>query len=456
MIDTIKVGIPLSKNQYNRLQRNLLGSDHWQWIQYHAQTGELRFIRHQGLAKLDGESFHRDIRWDIPDRYQIGDEPTLLTLELSLPKFVYGHNIRLLYGWVTALEELKKQLEKQLSCRFPPVTDWKVKRLDPCYTWDCPSQDTAQTLLECLKRLPYPRKKPTKNDTSISFTGKTYTFKFYLKLPEFIIHDRKVLLKAKASLEWINHLEKLATGVIRCEATLRQKYLVRQGIRTVADLIEPIRKLEINLEGELARQDNKLLVEGEDFAAATNAILTYQKTKGLDLASNFKSGIETPINEIITFSAPDGKLELNGNIYLFPGGSLTIQVTDKPVAILQYFLEKFIGKNKGMDEIGKVQEKLLAKYKPDKALRLLGFYTTVIKIGVDNVKKLYSETVYYRNKADLKIAGVSLLEPDIVVTVDKQFIDSFKFEIPSIHTTNRFDDFRNHGNLLNEKLEDEV
>lgn len=449
MIDTIKVAIPLSKNQYTKIHAIAQKNNKWQWIQYQPQTGELRFVRKIGVAELDGESYHREIRWDISECYSPGK--TYLTLELSLPKLYYGHNLRLLHGWVDALTLLKRQLDQQLHCRMPAVTEWEVKRLDVCYTWQCPSQKTAQALFNSLLQLKYPHKKARKFDTTIYFPGATYTLKIYLKQPEFKANDRKALLKDKVNLEWVNHLENLSDGVIRIEATLRQKYLRRQNIKTVNDLIEPVRKVELNLDGEIQCQDGQLLQEDEKLSLAILAILCYQKTNGLDLVQNMRLGMETPTTNGMHYSAPEMEVEANGHEYLFPGGTITFRVVEKPVAILQYFLHKFIGQNRGMDEVGKIKERLLSHYKSSKALRLLGFYLHVQRFGVDDAKQLYSETTYYQNKADLKAAGVNLLNPDAVVDVDKQFIDSFKFEIPSPYTTNRFDDFRSQPNLLNEK-----
>lgn len=454
MIDTIKFGIPLTKKQFEKIEAQLLLNDQWNWVQFNPQLGELRFLRHKGLTTTDGESFHREFRYDIPDRYH--PDECCLVGELSLPKYHQGHNIRLLYGWLDTLAELKKQLEKRFHCRFPPVTDWQLKRLDPCYAWQCPTQQAAQTLLNTLARLRYPRKKPTIRDTSIAFVGATYSFKFYLKYPEFRANDMKALIKAGAKLEWVNHLEKLATGVLRCEATLRRKYLVRTGLRTIGDLIQQEKKVEFQLNSELVAVDGHEISEQEKLGVLTCGFLLYQKTQGFDVVENIHNGVETPIKDGLSITAKAGTVHVIGNEYNFPGGTMHFKFVDKPVALLQGFLAKYVGLNRGMDEVGKVQEKLLAKYSRDKALRLMGFYLSVIKLGVAEVKSLYSERVYYRNKADLKAAEVSLLEPEYTVDLDQEFIDNFKFEIPSNYVTNRFDDFRDSANLLNEGGTDEV
>ena len=234
MIDTIKLAIPLSKYQHKKLVKPFLLAGDYQWTLYNPTTGDVLFTRCRGLAQLDQASFHREIFFDLQETYRKDD--TYLFIELSLPKFWYGHNILLIYDFITPIQELKKILEKQLRCKFTDIFNWKVLRLDLCYAWRCPNQSIAESLLESLKKLHFPYKKPTIYESGILFKGATYSFKFYLKQPEFFNHDRKILIKSKCNLEWINHLEKMSEGIIRCEALLRYKYLKRNNILTVKNL----------------------------------------------------------------------------------------------------------------------------------------------------------------------------------------------------------------------------
>jgi len=90
MIDTLKLGIPLTENQYKRIRQIASDCDRWQWVLHNEFSGDLLFRRVSGVAKTDGVSFHRELRWDIPANY----EPNCkLTLEFSVPKYWYGHNI---------------------------------------------------------------------------------------------------------------------------------------------------------------------------------------------------------------------------------------------------------------------------------------------------------------------------------------------------------------------------
>lgn len=444
MLDTLRLAIPLSEGQHSKISRLAFGEDKEQWVLMNPVSGEIRFLRHRGVIDKDGESFHRDIRWDIPHHYySVGAD---LTIELSLPKFYYSHNIRLLYDWMQALRILKREMEKHFHIRLPAIETWTVQRADVCYAWDTPSQKAAQAILDTLKRIHYPRKKPIIYDTSIQFTGATYSLKIYLKHPEFMQHDRKALLKARAKVSWIDRLEKMANGVIRAEATLRTKYLRRKGIKTVADLLE----LETSIHWEL--EENEGMGEFNPHAAML-MVLSYQKENGLDLDRNRILGIETPIEDGMIYKAPPLKMLFNGNEFIFPGGSMILKKEAKPTKYLQYFLGKFLGENRGMDDPGKVKEKLLELYGNAKAMRLLGFWLHVQKFGTEDAKNTYSKLTFYRNKSDLKKAGVSIVET-IETTIDDKFLDNFTLDVPSIYVVNKVDDYPDHESTINLKPED--
>lgn len=446
MIDTIKVGIPLTSYQLVKLHKLLSQDEAWKWVQYQPVSGEIRFLRVKGLAHLDRKSFHRDIAWDIPDHYMPHD--CCLRLELSVPKFWYGHNVHLLYNFLDALKELKKQLDRQLGCRLTNVLNWKLFRVDICYAWRCPSQQLSQQILNSLKHLHYPRKKPIIYPEAILFAGRTYSLKFYLKLPEFKQHDRKVLLKEKASLEWINHLEELATGVIRCEATLRKQYLKAKGILTIADLIKPNFRLEWSQEFIELAQDTS---SNEDqLYSLFWSVMEYRaKQEGINnLSARGEFFLEYALVEG-SYSIPPGSITIGGIEYNHDGGSYTIEYQDNPISILKYFIDKFIGGNLVMDTADQVESKLLEKYKPVKAARLVSMWLYVQRFGSYKAKELFGHDSYYRSKKDLKSAGISLLQPPKVINAADRFLQRFRFELPSEFVTNSIDDFRESGNILN-------
>lgn len=459
MLDTIRLGIPLTQKQYDKIQAIAYQSEREQWVLLIPITGELRFKRISGLAETEQNSYHREIRWDIPANYLpplekleggqiIKTHSTFLTLELSLPKFSYGHNIHLLYDFMAAITKLKQLLEKrfnlQTKAKLADINQWQVWRVDCCYAWRMPNQRIAQQVLDSLKHLHYPRKKPTTYPTSIVFGGATYSVKFYLKLPEFKAHDMKALIKAKANLEWINHLEQKADGVLRYEATLRRKYLKRQNILTVADLARPF--VEFELDEELATaEDPKLAVQAVTFYhAEVFHPEVYSDEQMLEELTDGRRFTVPAGAETYLFDTPDFE-----GCYKHKGGGFTIRRRDNPVEILKYFLNKFIGEH-GMQRADEVEAKLIAVYKSIKAARLVSFWLYVQRFGTDKAREVFGKRNYYYCKSDLKKAGVSLVEAtDTVVTVNADFLKNFKLEVPSHYVTNRFDDFENHDNVLN-------
>jgi hypothetical protein len=452
MIDTLKLGIPLTQGQHSKLQKLLEKDENWQWVRFQPSSGELKLVRCRGLAHLDQHSFHRDIRFDVSSTYI--PEETFLTLELSVPKFWYGHNIHLLYNFTQALAQVKKLLEKQLHCRFVDVMTWKVSRVDCCYAWRCPSQKIAQQILDSLKRLHFPRKKPIIYAETILFAGATYSVKFYLKYPEFLQHDRKALLIDKASLEWINYLEDLSKGVLRMEATLRRQYLKRKKINTVADLVKVSPQLEWSQEF-LDLNEQLITDDPGQIYASTIMVTTYtlHKKHGFTWDEAYKkvlSGEAFPGTDGEVFYAPPYILEMPSDVKLFhKGGGFTVRTIDNPTSILQYFLTKFLGENRGMQEADEVKSKLYQKYKRDKAHRLFTTWVAIKLYGSQEIREDIGRDSFDRMKRELKAAGCSFIEPPKVTTLDHEFIKSFSLDVPSIHVTNKVDDFRESSNVIN-------
>lgn len=452
MIDTLKLGIPLAQSQHNKLQKLLEKDENWQWVKFQPSSGELKLLRCRGLAHMDQPSFHRDIRWDVSSTYI--PEQTFLTLEFSVPKFWYGHNIHLLYDFAQALAQLKKILEKQLHCRFADLMTWKVLRVDCCYSWRCPSQKIAEQILDSLKRLHFPRKKPIIYPETLLFAGATYSLKFYLKYQEFIKNDRKALLEGKASLEWINYLEELSKGVLRYEATLRRQYLKTKKINTLADLVRVSTKLDwsqefIDLNDHLT-EDNPQAMYGCIMIITS---YTLQEKYGISPNEVYQRVLNNQgydLNHGDVYYAPPSTMVISPDIELVhKGGGFTVRKLDNPTSILQYFLKKFLGENRGMQEADEVQVKLLEKYKSQKAARLMSMWLYVQKFGRAKAKEIFGDNSYYVAQREIKAAGCSFVEPPKVTTLDDEFLKSFKLDVPSNYATNQVDDFRDSSNVIN-------
>lgn len=468
MLDTIKLGIPLTSAQHKRIKAIADNCDRWQWVMLNPSTGDLLFRKVSGLATTDGESFHRDLRWDIPHTYE---SDCRLLLEFSIPKYWYGHNIHLLYDFLEVLNHLKRSLEAQFElkgkAKLPEVGRWYIHRLDICYAWRFPSQLLAQRFLDSLKRLHYPRKRPVIHPTSIFFAGATYSVKFYLKLPEYKSHDRKLLLKQNASIEWVNHCEKLADGVLRYEATLRHKFLKRQGISTVGDLIRPKRHIEW-LEGTppesewlrefaiaVAVHFHFVPPQIDPLASFFEWFISHESWFDENLASSALDGLELPIPEV-NLTRNDAYDEMLRVIHdgemILEKGKIAFRKEERVNAIAQFLLVKFVGENPAMQQVDEIKTKLLETYKPVKASRLLAFWLYVQKFGSADAKEMFGKNSYYVSRSDLKKAGVSLIEPpkgSNIIPLEQDFLQQFRMKIPSEFVTNKVDDFRDSGNVLN-------
>ncbi|NEQ23552.1 MAG: hypothetical protein F6K28_31270, partial [Microcoleus sp. SIO2G3] len=130
MLDTIKVGIPLTAQQHKRISALVKNADRYQWVLMNHCTGDIFFRRVRGLAQVDQHSYHRELCWDMDSTY----EPSCkLTLEFSIPKFWYGHNIHLLHKFIPALADLRETLNRQFKFRgklaLPDPECWSVLRL---------------------------------------------------------------------------------------------------------------------------------------------------------------------------------------------------------------------------------------------------------------------------------------------------------------------------------------
>lgn len=441
MLDTIKVAIPLTKGQHKRIHQLATGDDSWVWALMHQQSGETVVRKFRGLAQTDGESYHREIRFDYPPRWS---EDARLWVEFSLPKFWYGHNIILLYDWPQALRHFRALLVDQFHLKrlkLAPIESWEVWRADCCYAYKFPSQQLAQLYLDSLKRMRFPRKQPAIHPHSIFWGGGTYAFKIYLKLPEFQAHDRKELCKKEVNPEWIDFLDESANGVFRVEASLRRKYLMRMGVKTVEDLMSE--KTWMEFDPHLEK------ISGFDPNLSVLAICTYHLNQhgvtDIDLdkpGHSFVSGCH--------YHAPDIRLDSDVLGYYHPSGGFTYYKMPVPMAKLRELLYRFLGGVQGMETIDKVEAALSAHYKSVKVARLVGFWLYVKQFGAEKAKQCFGEQSYYYNRRQLKSAGVGLVEAnENIIKADPEFFRNFGLDIPSPYAFHKTDEFRNSGNILN-------
>jgi II/X family phage/plasmid replication protein len=236
MIDTLKMLIPLS----SMAELKLLEGKLTRTRRENLKTDELEFEFHTGNFEMG--TYKRSIS------FKSSDKPLGLFVELSIPKFVYGNNVEMLYAHEIpeCVEKLRRELSERLQTELPNTSLWKIYRLDLCYNWTFESQEKCQSLMNFIQRIDFPRKQKYVYNTSVMYKGTAYTIKFYLKGPEFLKHDYKTLLetddiKAFYLMEW-------APLILRFEVEFRKNYLKDLfGLDsvTVADITDDKMILEI-------------------------------------------------------------------------------------------------------------------------------------------------------------------------------------------------------------------
>lgn len=451
MLDTIKVAIPLTKGQHKRIFGSVMGQDSWQFAKFNPNKGEIYMSRIRGLAEMDQPSFHRNIMFDIQQDWREG---TRLFLEFSIPKFWIGHNVHLLYNWFNALKQLRKLLEEQFklkNMRLPDPSTWELLRLDCCYAWRFPSQEHAQAYLDNLKTLKFPYKSPTIRKTSISFgsPNSTYTIKVYLKLPEFETHDMKALIKEGASLEWVNYLQHRAEGVLRFEVTCRKQYLQWRGLKTVGHCIED--------KAHVIWDDSCSNLTETEKALYLLSLIGHLRgigdERGDQLWDDLMHGAKgKPTFESGTYlELPPGRHTVSGQrevSFIHKGGGFRIYQHGQPLSIIREMLARYVGEGE-MHSDNQVRQILMSKYKPNKAGRLTAFWTYCQRFGLESAKETFGKNPFYEARADLKAAGIDLIErPENVVFIDDDYWRRFRMEAPSEKAVNQFDDFRDSINIL--------
>lgn len=212
MIDTIRFSIPIDESVKEAIIKK---SEETRKIDINSGETKFKFYN----SKLNLGSYDRFINLFISENFG-----NYCYLELSLPKFKWGHNIWLIYE--SDFEPLINKLYKELEDYFGIFTPWKkwiVNRLDICYAWKLENQTDAELMLNIMKSFNYKRKHTERYESSVFFKGTSYSIKEYLKKPEFYCHDFQAYKKSNPEygynvLEWCD-------GVLRFEVTLRKDAL---------------------------------------------------------------------------------------------------------------------------------------------------------------------------------------------------------------------------------------
>lgn len=213
MIDTVRYKIKVSNEFISRLRKS--------GTTYKKTDNETKvelYCVHNSFFNVGSYDYHVNL--------SVNEVSSYLYIEFSVPKFVYGHNLFTitLDNYFCAVYDLYADLLRNFGS-LPNPESWEIQRLDLCYAWKFDQQATATSFLKALQAVNYPKLKKYQYDTSVMFKGKTITHKFYLKLPEFFLHDYKRL--KLSDLDVADNLLNYANGILRFEITLRKKALQR-------------------------------------------------------------------------------------------------------------------------------------------------------------------------------------------------------------------------------------
>ena len=212
MIDTIRFKIPITPEIYQNIKKQSK-----ELMRYDNRKDLIEFRFFDDTVKL--KSYYRDVHIKINETYS----DKVCFLEFSIPKLYYQHNVFLLYPdkVLQVLQDLHNDLvNRYLS--FPDINLWYVQRVDFCYSWKYNNEDYLNLVLDFLKSLDYKSKKRYIYDTSVMWSSRSFTLKFYSKSDEFYSHDFKILNKFKETTELAHNILTLSKGILRFEATLRK------------------------------------------------------------------------------------------------------------------------------------------------------------------------------------------------------------------------------------------
>lgn len=273
-----------------------------------------------------------------------------LVIECSIAKAFNGHNV---YGAIedlsAACERLRGLLQALLGTPLPPTKNWTVQRVDWAENFQLPYQ-AVQEFFEGIYHVAFPRRKMQKYSNESIFTpGSTTTIKLYHKGPEFEKNDRKRLYVVLRGQFQQNRPKGSPTD-----------WAHRQASRKVAAL------------QRLA--NNRLRAEVEIHAEKLDYDFD-RKPKVHEISTEYLQAV---------FDKEIGRL--------LREGSGAVQIVRTSLA---------------------VRDRLEAKYSPELAGLLHGFWLGLSTHGEEDMRKRLTRPTFYRRRKQLVDVGVSWLATDM-------------------------------------------
>ena len=351
-LDTVRIKSPyLPRNIVDRVKAQ--GHSHCQVLN---ETGELLWevtrtnLKGSFDSRIMVKPMYEDCQKSKSGKPEWHVSPPYLIVECSIPKAMHGQNV---YGVVedlqTACENVRTLLQKLMGVELPHTAKWTVQRVDWAESFQLPYQ-AVQEFFEGIYHVAFPRRKMQKyGNESIFVPGTTTTIKIYHKGPEFQKNDRK-------RLGWV--LRNFFAEIQPCDAA--PDWAQAQAYRKVAAIQ---RLANTRLRAEVEVHAEKL---------------------------DYDFGHKPKVREITT-------------AYLQA-------VFDKEMARL--LREGSEGVNVVRSSLA-VRDRLEARFSPELAGLLHGFWLGLSTHGEDDMKKRSTRATFYRRRKQLVDAGVSWLATDM-------------------------------------------
>ena len=351
-LDTVRIKSPyMAKNIVDKVTAQGVS-----YRQIHNETGEkLWEVTRTSLqashdARIMVKPMYEDFVVSKSGKPELHPSPPYLIVECSIPKAMHGQNI---YGVIedmqTACESLRALLESLLGVALPHTRNWTVQRVDWAESFQLPDQ-AVQEFFEGIYHVAFPRRKMQKyGNESIFVPGTTTTIKLYHKGREFEKNDRKRLAWVLRNLFHENRPRDAAPD-----------WAQRQAYRKVAAL------------QRLA--NNRLRAEVEVHA------------EKLDYDFGHKPKVHEVTTEYLkaVFDKEMARLLREGR---------------EGVTVVRTSLA--------------VRDRLEARFSPELAGLLHGFWLGLATHGEDDMKTRSTRATFYRRRKQLVDAGVSWLTTDM-------------------------------------------
>jgi len=213
MIDTVRFKMLLTRKQYEKIRsvsKEMSETDN--------ESGSTSFRVLKKNVPIG--SYDRNISIYVSDEHYC-------YIEFSVPKYLYGHNVFLVYPEQvpSICESLQKKFYRFFG-DFPATIWWELERVDLCYAWKLPSHEDAVKVLSLLQNISGGRTHKFTYNSSVMFKGGTMTTKFYLKDDEYYKHDF-VELKKSGFIDMAYKYLAISQGVLRFEISLRKQAINR-------------------------------------------------------------------------------------------------------------------------------------------------------------------------------------------------------------------------------------